>query len=324
MPVGHWMKLRIWRDGWSLLRETVGEWSADKAPRLGAALSYYTVFSLAPVLIVAVAVAALFLGADAAEGKIVEQLRGLLGRDAATAVQTMLANASRHEGGGLATVIGVGTLLLGATGVMVELQGALNTVWKVVPKPGQAVKTLIRGRLLSLALVISLGFLLVVSLVMSTALAAVTGWLADLAPQWAVLGFLVNEGVSLLVIALLFALIFKVLPDAKVSWHDVWIGSLVTSLLFQVGKFLIGLYLGRATVASAFGAAGSLAVLLVWVYYSAQIVLLGAEFTRVYANRFGSHVVPDEHAVQAPPGAEKDASWPAYTSPGHVPGRSGR
>lgn len=298
------MKLTIWRNGWSLLRETVGEWYADKAPRLGAALSYYTVFSLAPVLIVAVAVAALFLGADAAEGKIVEQLRGLLGRDAAAVVQSVLKNASRHEGGVLATVIGVGILLIGATGVMVELQDALDTVWKVVPKPGQAVKTLIRGRLLSLALVISLGFLLLVSLVMSTALAAVGGWLTDLAPEWAVVGFIFNEGVSFLVIALLFALIFKVLPDARVSWHDVWIGSLVTSLLFHVGKFLIGLYLGRATVASAFGAASSLAVLLVWVYYSAQIVLLGAEFTRVYANRFGSRVVPDEHAVQAP--VEKD------------------
>jgi membrane protein len=295
----------IFRNGWWLLRETVKEWSADKAPRLGAALSYYTVFSLAPVLILAIAVAALFLGAEAAQGKVVEQLRGLLGHDAASVVQTMLKNAGRHDGGVLATVIGAGTLLIGATGVMVELQGALNTVWKVVPKPGQAVKTLVRSRLIALALVLSMGFLLLVSLVLSTALAALSGWLGELMPASAVLGFLLNEGVSILVVALFFAIIFRVLPDAKIAWHDVWIGSLVTSLLFHLGKFLIGLYLARASVASTFGAAGSLAVLLVWVYYSSQIVLLGAEFTRVYANRFGSHVVPEEHAVEAAHGAEE-------------------
>jgi membrane protein len=317
-------KQTIWRNGWPLLRETVSEWSADRAPRLGAALSYYTVFSLAPVLLVAIAVAALFLGTEAAEGKIVQELEGLLGRDAAAGVQTMLKSSGRRDGGVLATLIGISTLLLGATGVMVELQSALNTVWKVRPKPGQTIKTLLRTRLLSLALVISLGFLLLVSLVMSTALAAVSGWLTELSPQWAVLGFVLNEGVSLLVVALLFGLMFKVLPDAKVAWRDVWIGAFVTSLLFHVGKFLIGLYLGRAAVASAFGAAGSLAVLLVWVYYSAQIVLLGAEFTRVYANRFGSHVVPDEHAVQAPAAEKEGPPWHASASPGHAPKSSGR
>jgi membrane protein len=194
-------------------------------------------------------------------------------------------------------------LLVGATGVMVELQAALNTVWKVVPKPGQAVGKQIRSRLIGLGLVLSMGFLLLVSLVLSAALAAVGGFLARLAPEWVVLGYVFNYGVSLFMIALFFALIFKVLPDAKISWHDVWVGALVTSALFHLGKFLIGLYLGKASVASAFGAAGSLAVLLVWVYYSAQIVLLGAEFTRTYANRFGSHVVPEKHAVEAPHGA---------------------
>ena len=297
--------MKIWRNAWTLIKETFSEWVADKAPRLGAALSYYTVFALAPVLLVVIAVAGLVLGPEAAQGKIVEQLSGLLGEDAASIVQTMLVNANRRGTGVMATVIGIATLLVGATGVMVELQGALNTVWKVIPKPGQAVKLLIRSRLIGLGLVLSMGFLLLVSLVISAALAAVTNWLSDIVPEWLVPGYLINYGISIFVIALFFALIFKVLPDAKVSWHDVWIGALVTSLLFHLGKFLIGLYLGQASVASAFGAAGSLAVLLVWVYYSAQIVLLGAEFTRSYANRFGSHVVPEEHAVEAPHGAEE-------------------
>jgi membrane protein len=292
----------IWRNGWTLIKESFKEWSADKAPRLGAALSYYTVFSLAPVLLVVIAVAGLVLGPEAAQGKIVEQLGGLLGEDAARIVQTMLVNANKQGDGVLATVIGVGTLLIGATGVMVELQAALNTVWKVIPKPGQAVKALVRSRLIGLGLVLSMGFLLLVSLVISAGLAAVSEWLSGVASEAVVLGYLFNYGVSILVIALFFALIFKVLPDAKVSWPDVWIGALVTSLLFHLGKFAIGLYLGQASVASTFGAAGSLAVLLVWVYYSAQIVLLGAEFTRVYANRFGSHVVPEKHAVEAPHG----------------------
>jgi membrane protein len=297
--------MKIWRNGWTLIKETFSEWFADKAPRLGAALSYYTVFALAPVLLVVIAVAGLVLGPEAAQGKIVEQLSGLLGEDAASIVQTMLVNANRRGTGVMATVIGIATLLVGATGVMVELQAALNTVWKVIPKPGQAVKMLIRSRLIGLGLVLSMGFLLLVSLVISAALAAVSEWLSDIVPEWLVLGYLINYGISIFVIALFFALIFKVLPDAKVSWHDVWIGAFVTSLLFHLGKFLIGLYLGQASVASAFGAAGSLAVLLVWVYYSAQIVLLGAEFTRSYANRFGSHVVPEEHAVEAPHGAEE-------------------
>lgn len=294
--------MKLPKNAWLLIKESFREWFADKAPRLGAALSYYTVFSLAPVLLVVIAVAALVLGPEAAQGKIVEQFGGLLGEDGASIVQDMLRNADRSGGGVLATVIGIATLLIGATGVMVELQASLNTVWKVMPKPGQAIKTLIKSRLVALALVIAIGFLLLVSLALSTALAAVSGWLSDLLPAWAVLAYVLNYGVSLFVIAAFFALLFKVLPDAEVSWRDVWVGALVTSLLFHVGKFAIGLYLGQASVASSFGAAGSLAVLLVWVYYSSQIVLLGAEFTRSYANHFGSLVVPDSDAVPAPHG----------------------
>jgi len=297
--------VKLGRDAWLLIKATFREWSEDNAPRLGAALSYYTVFSLAPLLVLVIAVAAFFLGEEAAEGQIVEQLRGLLGTETASVVQTMLRSANRSDGGAIATAIGIATLLIGASGVMVELQAALDTVWKVIPKPDQPVKRLVRTRLIALGLVLSMGFLLLVSLVLSSVLSWLAGWLGGVLPAWIALGFVLDYGLSIGVITLFFALIFKVLPDAKVSWRDVWIGALVTSLLFHVGKFAIGLYLGQASVASAFGAAGSLAVLLVWVYYSAQIVLLGAEFTRAYANQFGSAVVPDEHAVEAPHGAEQ-------------------
>jgi membrane protein len=291
--------MRLWKKSWPVIKQTFSEWSSDKGPRLGAALSYYTVFSIAPVLIVAIAVAGVFLGHDAAQGKIVDQLGGLLGTDAAKMLQTAVGKSanSRH---GLAAVVGIGTLLIGASGVMIELQDALNTVWKVLPRPGGGVKRFVRARILALALVLSLGFVLLVSLVLSAGLEGFMKWAGGYLPTWIALGYVLNYGVSIVMIAAFFALIFKVLPDAKVAWKDVWLGAFVTSLLFHVGKYLIALYIGRASVASTFGAAGSLAVLLVWIYYSSQIMLLGAEFTRAYANRYGHRVVPDENAVPAP------------------------
>jgi membrane protein len=291
---------RIWRKVWPVVKDTFSEWRTDKCPRLGAALSYYTVFSLAPVLILVIAVAGLFLGREAAQGKIVEQLAGLLGVDAAKMVQAAVLKASTNDGGLRASVLGIVTLLVGATGVMVELQDALNTVWKVLPKPGASVKRFLRARLLALALVLSLGFLLLVSLVMSAGLEFFVSWAGGFLPDWVALGYVLNYVVSIGVIALFFALLFKLLPDAKVAWKDVWFGALFTSVLFHLGKYLIALYIGRASVASTFGAAGSLAVLLVWIYYSSQILLLGAELTRAYANRYGSRVVPDENAIPAP------------------------
>jgi len=290
---------RLWRKTWPVIKQTFSEWSSDKAPRLGAALSYYTVFSIAPVLVVAIAVAGAFLGRDAAQGKIVAQLGGLLGTDAAYMLQSAVGKAA-HGRHGWAAALGIGTLLLGATGVMIELQDALNTVWKVLPRPGGGVKRFVRARILALALVLSLGFLLLVSLVMSTALEGFVKWAGGYLPSWIALGYVLNYGVSIAFIALFFALIFKWLPDAKVAWSDVWLGAFATSILFHVGKYLIALYIGRASVASTFGAAGSLAVLLVWIYYSSQIMLLGAELTRAYANRYGHRVVPDENAVPAP------------------------
>jgi membrane protein len=291
---------RFLKNAWVLLRQTFGEWSTDNAPRLGAALSYYTVFSMAPLLILVIAVAGVFLGRDAAQGKLVEQMSGLLGAESAKLIQSTIANVHRHGTGLIPSVLGVVTLVAGATGVMIELQDALNTVWKVLPKPGGGIKRFMRARLLALTLVMSLGFLLLVSLVLSAILEGAVHWVGGFVARWVVLGYVINYGVSIGVIALFFALLFKVLPDAKVAWKDVWIGALLTSVLFHLGKFLIAVYIGRASVASSFGAAGSLAVLLVWVYYSSQILLLGAEFIRAYANHFGAHVVPDKNAVEAP------------------------
>jgi membrane protein len=281
-----------------MIKQTFVEWSDDKGPRLGASLSYYTVFSMAPLLLLVISIAGLVFGPAAAEGRIFGELRGLLGSDAARLVQTVVAKASRPEHGILGTVISVGVLVIGATGVVVELQDALNSVWKVAPKPNRGLWGVIRTRLISVAMILTLGFLLMVSLVVSAALAALGGWLRGLTGGAVAVGWILDVTISLGVIATLIALIYKVLPDAVISWRDVWIGAGVTALLFLLGKYLIGLYIGRACVGSAFGAAGSLAVLLVWVYYSAQIMLLGAEFTRVFANRFGSKVRPSKAAVE--------------------------
>ena len=283
-----------------LAKQTFKDWSDDKAPRLGAALSYYTIFSLAPVLLMVISIAGLAFGRDAAQGKLVDELRGLMGAEGAAIVQTMLAKASNRASGILSAVVGFATLLIGATGVLIELQGALNTVWKVEPRPGGTIKTLVRERLLSFGLILVFGFLLLVSLVLSAALAGMGNMLSRFIPGWVILGYVLNYVVSLAVITTLIAMIYKILPDARMAWSDVWIGALVTSILFQVGKFLIGLYVGKAGVGSPFGAAGSLAVLLVWIYYSSQVILLGAEFTHVWATHHGSHAPPGGAAAHGP------------------------
>ncbi|HTA18355.1 MAG TPA: YihY/virulence factor BrkB family protein [Polyangia bacterium] len=302
-----------------LLKSAGVEWSNDNAPRLGASLSYYTIFSLAPVLLMVIAVAGLALGPTAAEGKIVAQLSGLLGAQAAEAIQTMLAKASHHGGGVIATVVGFVTLVVGATGVMIELQDALNTVWKVVAKPGRGIKGIVRDRLLSFGIVLGFGFLLLVSLVLSAAVALVDGWLGGFIHGWVIVGYLLSYGLSLGLVALVLAAIFKILPDVKIAWRDVWIGALVTSALFHLGKFGISLYISKASVASTFGAAGSLAVLLVWIYYSSQIVLFGAEFTRVYANAYGTRVVADDNAVAVPDTPLARAAMEKQLKSGQVP-----
>ncbi|TVQ12070.1 MAG: YihY/virulence factor BrkB family protein [Leptolyngbya sp. DLM2.Bin27] len=280
-----------------LFKETFKEWGEDKVSRLAAALAYFTVFSIAPLLIIAISVAAIFFGEEAARGQIVDQIQGLMGPEGAAAVESMIANANQAQGGLVATIIGVVTLLFGASGVFAQLQDALNTIWEVAPKPGQGIANFVRSRFLSFGMVLIIAFLLLVSLVISAAVAGAGTYVSGIAPGMAALWEFINFLISFGVITLLFAAIYKVLPDVKIVWSDVWIGAAVTALLFTIGRTLIGLYLGNAAVGSAYGAAGSLVVLLVWVFYSAQILLFGAEFTQVYTRRHGSHIRPAEHAV---------------------------
>ena len=287
----------------SLLKESASEWSADKASRLSAALSYYTIFSIAPLLVIAIAVAGLVFGQEAASNQIYGQIRGFVGDSGAQAIQGMVESAGKTGAGIVATVVGVATLLLGASGAIGQLQDALNTIWEVKPKPGQGIKGFIRTRLLSFSMVLVIAFMLLVSLVMSAALAGFGHYLERVLPIPPAALQALNIAVSFLVVSLLFSLIFKVLPDVKIAWRDVWIGGMVTALLFTLGKFLIGLYLGRSSATSVFGAAGSLVVILIWIYYSSQILFFGAEFTQVYANRFGSHLRP---APNAEPVKEED------------------
>lgn len=286
-----------------LIKETFSEWSKDKASRLAAALSYYTIFSVAPLLIIAIAVAGLVFGRQAATNQLVDEIRGLVGDQGAQVIQTILRNAGRTSSGILATIIGVVTLLVGASGAFGQLQDSLNTIWEVKPKAGRGVKGILHDRFLSFSMVVVIGFLLMVSLLLSAFLAGIGKYLADVLPMSSLVMQALNFGISFCVTTFLFALIFKVLPDARIRWRDVWVGAGVTALLFSLGRFLIGLYLGRSTVSSAYGAAGSLVVLLLWVYYSAQILFLGAEFTQVYANRFGKAITPKPNAERLNPPA---------------------
>ena len=257
----------------------------DYASSMGAALAYYTIFSLAPLLLLVIAVAGLAFGAEAARGEIVGQLRGLIGAEGAVAVQGLLKSASTPTKSIWASIIGVVTLLIGATSVFAELQSALDRIWRA-PAAAQStgVMGLLRSRLLSFGLILSIGFLLLVSLVVSAGLAALGKWWGPMFGAWETVLQMVNAVVSFGFISVLFALVYRILPRVKVAWNDVWIGAAVTAFLFTVGKFAIGFYLGKAGASSGFGAAGSVVVLLVWVYYSAQIFLLGAEFTWVYAH----------------------------------------
>jgi membrane protein len=273
---------------WSLLGETFFEWYEDRAPRLGAALAYYTVFALAPGLILIIALAGLLLGKEAAQGQIISQVQDLAGEAGAQAVRAAIESARNAGGSLLATGLGAVTLLFGLWGVFGELQDALNTIWGVTTKSGRGVIGVIKQRFWSFTMVVGTGFLLLVSLVVTAWLAAVSTYVSYLLPAPALALEALNSLISLAVITVAFAVIFKLLPDVKMAWRDVWLGAAVTSLFFTAGKFLIGLYLGKSAVASAYGAAGSLVIIVVWVYYSAQILLFGAEFTKVWTKRRGS------------------------------------
>jgi membrane protein len=281
----------------SVLKETYGDWSEDKASRLAAALAYYTAFSIAPLLLISIAVAGLVFDREAAQGQIFAQLNGLLGSDGASAIQTGIANSNKAGAGTLSAVIGLATLIWSASNLFGQLQEALNTIWEVQPDPHAGLVATVKRRFLSMTMVLGIAFVLLVSLVLSAGLSAVGGLLGNVLPGGNILWQVVNFVVSFAIVTGLFAAIYKVLPDVTVDWGDVWIGAAVTALLFTIGKMLIGLYLGYASVGSTFGAAGSLLVFLVWVYYSAQILFFGAEFTQVYARRYGSRIVPSEGAI---------------------------
>jgi membrane protein len=286
---------------WRVLKEAFAGWWNDNVPRMGAALAYYTLIALAPILIVAIAVGGMVFGPEAVRGEIVGQIEGLVGRDGALAVQAMLESAAKSSPSSPATIIGVITFLVGATGAFLELQTDLDSIWRVKPRSrGNFLQDLVMQRMISFGLVLGFAFLLLTSLVVSAALAAVHTYMGNTFPGVVLLWATVNAVVSLGVITLLFAMIYKVLPDVKLVWVDVWVGALVTAVLFTVGKFLIGLYLGTSSFASTYGAAGSVIVVLVWVYYSSQIILLGAEFTRAYVAQFGPCPPPVEFAVEDP------------------------
>jgi membrane protein len=272
---------------WKMLKETFLSFIDDEALSRGAAIAFYTVTSIAPVLLIVIAIAGLVFGRDAAENAIIEQLSGLMGQQTAEVLQAAVANAASKTSGIWATIIGIATLIVTASGVFGEMQTSLNVIWKAEPK-GTTVSRLIRARAASLGLVVVLGFLLMVSLVVSTGLTAFGDYLNAFLPFGKIILTVLNGVLSILLISFLFAAIYKVLPDRDLEWRDVAVGAVVTAVLFTIGKSLISWYIGSSAVASSFGAAGALIVLLLWVYYSAQIFLLGAEYTKIYANTRGS------------------------------------
>jgi membrane protein len=299
-----------------ILKRTISEAGDDKIPRLAASLAYYTLLSLSPLLVLAVSAAGLIFGEEAARGQITEQLQSLFGAEAGDAIQAMLAN-SKHPGSGiLGSIVGLVVLLFGASGVFGELQDSLNTIWEVQPRPGRGILGVVKDRFFSFTMVLGVAFLLLVSLIVSAALAAVGEWITAFAgAEW--LWQAVNLVISLGMITLLFALVFKVIPDVKIRWRDVWMGALVTAALFTLGKFLIGLYVGKAGVASPYGAAGSLVVIVVWVFYSAHILFIGAEFTQVYTRAMGDPVTPGRGAIPVTEEARAQQGIPHAPSGAH-------
>ena len=275
-----------------LLRQAGVAWLADNAPRFGAALAFYTLFSLAPVLIVAVSIAGVVFGEKAAQFEIVRQFQGLVGMQGATAIEAIIESTNRHALGVFASILGIIATLIGASGAFNELQDALNTIWKVDTSTKSFWTVAVRQRFFSLGLVVAAGFLLLTSLVVTAGLSAAERFVSNFLPMSAIVLQSINFVLSFGMITILFGLIFKFIPETPIEWRDVWMGSAVTSLLFTVGKALIGFYLGHSALASAYGAATSLVFFLVWVYYSAQVLLFGAELTYVYALKYGSRIYP--------------------------------
>jgi membrane protein len=285
---------------WELCKGAVTSWIDDYAPSMGAALAYYTMFSIAPLLLIVISITGFIFGAEAARGEIFAQLQSLMGDEGARAIESLIESVSQPDKSLTATIIGVVLLLIGATTVFGELQDDLDRIWRA---PGRdksgGLWSLVRARLLSFGMILGIAFLLLVSLVASAALAALEKLWGPLFVGWEIFAQVLNLVVSFALVTAVFAMIYKIMPRVHIRWHDVWIGAAVTSLLFTIGKFLIGLYIGKSGVTSGFGAAGSLVAMLVWVYYSAQIFLLGAEFTWIYSNTYGSRKTLDQPG-QAP------------------------
>jgi membrane protein len=308
---------------WRFLKKVVRAWSEDHAPSMGAALSYYTLFSIAPLLLIVIAIAGAVFGDEAARGEIFYQLRGLMGDNGAQAIEQLLQHADRPKQGAIATLTGAGALLLGATTVFGELQNALDRIWRAPAREDSGWWSILRSRFLSFGMILGIAFLLMVSLVVSALLAALGKWWGPAFGALPYVGQAIDLVVSFGLSTLMFAMIYKLIPRVRIHWRDVWIGAAVTAALFTLGKFLIGLYLGRSSVASAFGAFGSLAVMMVWVYYSAQIFLLGCEFTWVWAHVYGSrrhtgegaavqNAAPESTRAQPGAGTAPAASPPAF------------
>jgi membrane protein len=287
-----------------IVGETVKEWSNDKASRLSAALAYYTVFSIPPLMVVAIGIASLFTDRATIEEQVVSQAGSLMGQQGGEAIGTILQSAEQPGNGELLpTLLGLALLLFGASGVFTQLQDAMNTIFGVKPDPRRGIVGIIKDRFLSFTMVLTIGFILLVSLVLSTLLTTIGNFVGGLVSDAEVLLLIVNFVISFGIFMLLFALIFKTIPDVEMSWRDVFVGAAVTALLFKIGEFALSFYFERSDPTSAFGAAGSIILLLLWVYYSAQIIFLGAEFTEVYARRIGSGIRPDEDAVALTPEA---------------------
>ncbi len=283
---------------WLLLKDSAIAWDDDNIGTQGAALAFFTVFSLSPLLIMVIVFSSLVFGQEAANGHLVSQIRGLIGIEGANFVQTLITNAYRSDSNILATIFSIVMILLGASAVFVQLRDSLNTIWRVQQKPTGTIRAFLRGRILSFAMIVGIGFLLLVSLVISAGLAAMGNYVSNLLAIITGLVDVLDFTISFVGITVMFALMFKFVPAASVKWRDVWVGAAVTSLLFSIGKLLIGLYLGNGAIGSTFGAARSLVVIMLWAYYSSQIVLFGAEFTRLYAMRFGADILPGENAVR--------------------------
>lgn len=286
------------QDSWSILKNTFNGFLEDRALKLSAALSYYTIFSLAPLLLLMISLAGVFFGRDAIQGHVFGEINGLIGNEAAAQIQDIIKNMELSGKTNMAVIIGAVTLIIGATSVFGEIQDSINLIWKVKAKPKRGWVKLLKDRLLSSSLIVGLGFLLIVSLMVNGALVALSGLIKNYFPEITVLLFnAINIFISFSVITVLFGVIFKVLPDAKIAWKDVRMGAFFTACLFMLGRFLIGIYIETTSTGSAYGAAGSLIIILVWVYYTAAILYFGAEFTKVYAEHIGARIEPADYAV---------------------------